>query len=76
MAALENLQAAYVTVTEKIAEVLANPLGSYTVDGVTVDRGAYYESLMRQEEALRKIPGVAPTTNPIFEVHADPSWCG
>jgi hypothetical protein len=76
MAALENLQAAYLSVTEKIAEVLANPLGNYTVDGVTVDRRSYYESLMEQEKALRAIPGVAPTTNPIFEVHADPSWCG
>ncbi|AWM41760.1 hypothetical protein GobsT_71370 [Gemmata obscuriglobus] len=63
---LQNLQAAYRDVTAKIAEVLANPLPNYTIDGVSIDRKSYYESLLEQEKSLRAIPGAAPETNPVF----------
>lgn len=65
---LQNLQAAYQTVTDKIAQVLADPKPNYTVDGVSVDRQAYYQSLLAREKELRTIPGVAPETNPTFDV--------
>jgi len=74
---LENLQSAYASVCEKIAEVIATPRPSYTVDGVTVDRNTFLQQLMQREEDLRKIPGVGSGagTAPVFDVHADPGAC-
>lgn len=64
---LANLQSAYASVCAKIADVLANPKPSYTLPGgASVDREAYYASLLDQEKQLRAIPGVAPDTNPVF----------
>lgn len=73
--ALENLQAAYTSNAAKLAEAIANPRANYTVDGVSMDFGSYYDRLLSIEERLRKIPGVAPDTQPVFEVHADPGDC-
>lgn len=61
---LVDLTSAYASVCAEIRDVLASPKPTYVVDGVSMDRNAYLDMLMRQEETLRKIPGVAPTTNP------------
>ena len=66
---LADLQAAYASICAQMRDVLANPKPTYTVPGgATLNWEAYYASLAEREEALRKIPGVAPTTNPVFEV--------
>ena len=66
--ALENLQSAYESVCLAIANVMADPQPNYNVDGVNMDRTAYYDMLLRREQELRAIPGVAPLTQPIFDV--------
>jgi hypothetical protein len=48
----QNLQTALQTVTDKIAEVLANPLPNVTIDGVSIDRMAYYRQLLDTQKAL------------------------
>lgn len=73
MSALTDFQAAYAANAAKIAEIVSNPAVSYTVDNVHLDWGQYHDRLLTIEERLRKIPGVVPN---IFEIHADPSWCG
>ncbi len=66
---LANLQAAYASLTVKIAEVLSDPKPSYTLPGgASLDRNAYYASLLAREKELRAIPGVAPDANPVFEI--------
>lgn len=57
---LETLQATYTQLVNNLAEVLANPRPNYSIDGVSLDFGAYYELLMSKLERLRMIPGVAP----------------
>ncbi len=49
-----NLEAAYQSVSDKIAEVLANPLPNMTVDGVVIDRMSYYRQLLEMQEAIRQ----------------------
>jgi hypothetical protein len=61
-------EAAYASVTAKIAEALANPQPSYTEKGRSISWDAYYEMLLKSEERLRKIPGVAPSTVPVFTI--------
>jgi hypothetical protein len=70
---LENLQAAYASNAAKMAEALANPRANYTVDGVSMDFGAYYDRLMSTEEKLRAIPGVVAGL--VFDVRVDPGAC-
>lgn len=66
---LADLQEAYAGVCAAIRDALTNPKLSYTVPGgASVNFETYYAGLQAREEALRKIPGVAPVTNPVFEV--------
>lgn len=65
---LVDLTAAYASICAEIRDVLASPRPDYSIDGVSVSFAAYYQSLIEREEVLRKIPGVAPTTRPVFEV--------
>lgn len=65
---LQNLQAAYASVCAKIAEALSDPQPSYSEKGRSISWDAYYAGLTAREAELRKIPGVAPETNPIFTV--------
>jgi hypothetical protein len=66
---LIDLQAAYAAICAEIRDVLLAPRPDYSIDGVSVSFAAYYQSLIERQEVLRKIPGVAPTTNPIFDVY-------
>lgn len=64
---LADLTTAYASVCAAIRDMLASPLPTYTLPGgVSVSMEQYYAMLLQQEEMLRKIPGVAPSTNPIF----------
>lgn len=69
---LQDLQSAYASICRKLAELYSDPKPSYTLpSGASVDRNAYRKSLLEEQEELRKIPGVAPDTNPTFEIIGD-----
>lgn len=53
--AAENIDSAITSLSLKLAEVMANPLVSYSVDGVSLDYGAYYRMLTDQLKALREM---------------------
>ena len=64
---LADLQRAYVTLCAQIRDVLLDPKPSYSLPGgASVNRESYYASLLAREAELRKIPGVAPSTTPVF----------
>lgn len=65
---LVDLTAAYASVCAAIRDALATPKASYSVDGVSKSWDQYYAMLLAQRESLAKIPGVAPETNPTFDV--------
>jgi uncharacterized protein YfaS (alpha-2-macroglobulin family) len=48
----QNIGTAIQTVSAQIAAVLANPLPSYTVDGVTKNTEQYYKMLTDQLKSL------------------------
>jgi hypothetical protein len=50
----EHLSAAYSALAVKLAEAAANPMVSYSVDGVSLDWGAYYRMLTDQMKAIRE----------------------
>lgn len=50
----QNLTTAYESLAAKLAEVMADPKPSYSVDGVSLDWGAYYRMLTEQMKAVRE----------------------
>ena len=64
---LADLQAAYVGVCAAIRDALTNPRISYQVPGgASMDFEQYDAMLTAREAELRKIPGVATSTTPVF----------
>lgn len=66
---LTDLREAYASVCAAIRDVMANPKPSYTLPGgASINREQYYAGLCGREKELRAIPGVAPSTNPSFQI--------
>lgn len=64
-----DLQKAYAEVCAAIRDFFVNPKPNYTLPGgASADRDGYIRYLRETEEGLRKIPGVAPSTNPVFQI--------
>jgi hypothetical protein len=66
---LADLRAAYALICAQIRDAMVNPQPSYSEKGRSISWSEYYASLTAREAELRKIPGVAPETNPSFEIH-------
>lgn len=69
-APLDDLQAAYAAVCAKLAALYADPKPSYSVDGVQKSWTEFRNELRAAERDLRAVPGVAPTSAPVFDVIA------
>lgn len=66
---LENLQTSYAQLCAAYSAATLAPKPNYSKDGQSFSHAEYLANLAAQIKALREIPGVAPDTQPVFEVH-------
>lgn len=62
----ENLQAAYASLCQQLAEISTNPQPSYSEKGRSVSWKEHHDGILNRIKELIKIPGVAPDQLPSF----------